>query len=165
MDKILNGTVSQRTAGLKELLHAKNYSSKTLNLAAFDPCAFSLEDTRAAVRAALRSKASVRAGAKVFKIPLSPEALEKSGGGASGFAKPRKGQRLVHELDDSPSAFPGFTSEIVSDRRDNTRNALCALCGTPHQLKACAKCRNVWYCGREHQRLEFLSCEIFDVGC
>ena len=85
----------------------------------------------------------------MFTMPIMP------GAGPGAFDGPMKrGEKRVHEFDPTFSSH-GYMSETVRTRRDRLEKALCTVCGSPHNLKACSVCKKIYYCGREHQRFAF----------
>ncbi|KZS89758.1 hypothetical protein SISNIDRAFT_458432 [Sistotremastrum niveocremeum HHB9708] len=108
------------------------------------------------VSEALASPASVRKGGKTFiqQMTRSFDTMSMFAGTSTvngmGLKRPLKtfDERTVS----GKTSLPSYMQETVSDRRDKARIALCATCGTPHELKACSRCRKIWYCGAEHQK-------------
>ncbi|KZT24975.1 hypothetical protein NEOLEDRAFT_1178741 [Neolentinus lepideus HHB14362 ss-1] len=147
--KFRYGTIREQNEVMQEVMRATNYKGKPFSRADFDPLSFSVEKAQQAVLDALRSAASVRTGAKSVTHPLTPEALME-GTPLEKAQKLKKGQTRVKEFDD-PESFR-YMSETISERRDRTRQALCAKCGSPHNLKACTGCNRFYYCSKEHQR-------------
>ncbi|KLO12320.1 hypothetical protein SCHPADRAFT_854067 [Schizopora paradoxa] len=141
-----HGTREQKKEAIEKIKTAGNNRDLKITLATFDHKAFSASRTRDMLAAALKSKASVRSGAKVFTMPMMP------GVGPGAFDGPMKrGEKRVHEYDPTFSSV-GYMSETVRTRRDRLEKALCTVCGSPHNLKACSVCKKVYYCGRDHQR-------------
>lgn len=137
---------------------AGNNRDLKITLATFDYKAFSVTGARDALAAALKSKSSVRSGAKVFTMPMMP------GIGPGDFDGPTKrGQQRVHEFDPAFSNF-GYMSETVSTKRDRLEKALCSVCGSPHNPKACSVCKKIYYCGREHQKCVSLLIPLLKSG-
>ncbi len=144
--KLKHGTRDDKKEVIEKIKTAGNLRDLKITLATFDPKAFSVVRARDALAAALKSKSSVRSGAKVFTMPMMP------GVGPGAFDGPvKRGQQRVHEFDPSISDV-GYMSETISTRRDRLEKALCAMCGSPHNLKACSVCRKIFYCNREHQK-------------
>ena len=107
----------------------------------FDPGEFDLEACRARVRAAIGSRASAQEGSKIFMHGLGggPEAPPSWMGTGPGRA---------------PSARPDGLTETISTRPDQREERVCGACGSPKPplgLKACAKCKTLFYCSRECQ--------------
>lgn len=146
--KIRHGTLREQNEIMHEVIRATNYKGRPFSRADFDAFSFSPAKAQDAVAEALRSAASVRSGPKVVNHPLRPEALLEDA--LPGKPRLRKGQSEVREFDDPESLR--FVSETVSERRDRIKQALCAKCGSPRDLKACTGCRKIYYCGKEHQK-------------
>ncbi|KZT38749.1 hypothetical protein SISSUDRAFT_1061682 [Sistotremastrum suecicum HHB10207 ss-3] len=135
---------------------ADNYQGKAVN-GKYDLFHFSLaiEETQADVSEALSSAASVRSGGKTFIQQMTPSFDPMSMFGGFPSRKPlKKGESIARTFDERTvhPSLPSYMQETVSDRRDKAKIALCATCGTTHELKACSRCRKMWYCGGEHQK-------------
>lgn len=128
----------------------------------------------------LESKASLRSGGQVYNMPVHPvvgwgtdmdmgPGINAGMGGTGGMGGPsiygnpmsgdtlKKGQKVkrnIYEGDESGEGAwkNGYFEEIVSMKRDGSSRAVCAGCGSPDGLKACSRCRGIWYCGEGHQK-------------
>ncbi|OJT04251.1 hypothetical protein TRAPUB_5041 [Trametes pubescens] len=121
----------------------------------YDFDAFDAEEARRRVRQALDSKASMPSASKKVVTPIGKDALDddvvmlRLGVHPS---KMKKGTVLVR-TPVAGSTVGAFWEEGVRDRRmDNPGNTACAQCGSPNELKACAKCKQRYYCGKACQK-------------
>jgi len=148
--KLAEGTGRQRHKVISEVQRALNYSSKgRISVATWDPKKFDIEAARGELAAALASLASARTGPKSFTTAIHPSAIDTAPG---MFGPLKRGQEVVHK---SGEDVGSFMSETVNHRRDRLKAALCALCGSPNNLKACSGCRKIFYCGLEHQKQDW----------
>ncbi|KZT39318.1 hypothetical protein SISSUDRAFT_1128146 [Sistotremastrum suecicum HHB10207 ss-3] len=140
-----HGTRQEKTEVRHKLSRAPNVD---LPPGTIDPKYFSIDEANKRLRDALRSHSSLRDGARtsyVFPGVPSPELLRL-------INPPRRGATVNRTIEAaSGSSAVGLTEEVVSHRRDKNAKALCAVCGKAQGLKACTKCRKVWYCGSQHQ--------------
>lgn len=108
------------------------------------------------MRRALDSKASVPGASKKFVTPVAGREREARGdeGQASRLGvHPSEMKKGVGVVQTAPGGR-GFWEEGVAARRmDNPGNTACAWCGSPNELKACARCKQRFYCGRECQKV------------
>ena len=111
----------------------------------FDPFDFSVDACQAALNAALGSKASAQAGSKKFLHVFDPAAAA-----ASHFNQVELGQKPAPAVE----GMEGLV-ESVNVRPDLRAERLCAACGSPHNLAACAKCRSTFYCSKSCQRADW----------
>lgn len=122
--------------------------------AAYDFDAFDVEETRGRVRRALDSKASMPGASKKVVTPIGEEdemsAMLRLGMHPSQM---KKGTVLV-QTPVAGSSAGAFWEEGVRERRmDNPGNTACAWCGNPNELKACARCKQRYYCGKACQKV------------
>ena len=103
----------------------------------FDPRRFDLEERREAVRAAIGGSASVSSGSKLFEFDPTGSDF---GPGAGRISTPA-----------SEGASGSRMTETVRVRKDPKAAGVCAVCGSPHNLKLCSRCARVRYCSRECQ--------------
>lgn len=115
------------------------------------PLAFDLEAARKRMKVALASKASNRMGTKMIHhmihgTPDQALLLNEPGG---------KGTKTIR----TPLAgtHNSFKSETLSTKRDKSKVALCAECGSPRSLKACSGCRKIYYCSPACQKMDWKS--------
>ena len=110
------------------------------------PTGFDLPSARARLAAALSSRASVPSGAKQFTTPLSadfgPDHL-------AAYLTAGPDTRAVATL---VGARGSFMTETLRTARDDAATALCNACGSPANLKVCARCRVARYCSAECQK-------------
>ncbi|KZS88269.1 hypothetical protein SISNIDRAFT_490283 [Sistotremastrum niveocremeum HHB9708] len=143
--KLSYGTRHEKSEVRHKLSGARNVD---LPPGAIDPKYFSVDEANKRLRDALRSHSSLRDGARtnyIFPGVPSPDLLRL-------INPPRRGAIINRTIEAaSGSSAIGLTEEVVSHRRDKNAKALCAVCGKAQGLKACAKCRKVWYCGSQHQ--------------
>jgi hypothetical protein len=99
----------------------------------FDPVKCS-----AALKLALASKASNSSGQKTFSAPLF-------GGGSSSNAALGAGMLGGVSRGESVNVgLDGLVEKVSISRNDRKADALCEVCGSCNNLKACARCRAVW---------------------
>ncbi|KAK9828603.1 hypothetical protein WJX72_000990 [[Myrmecia] bisecta] len=113
----------------------------------FDPWHFSVAEANIALQQALKSKASVHAGAKLFATPLRPGGQQQMMVNMlAGPAGPPKHTRSEMHKQDGGSSF---MMETVATRRDPRDVSVCAQCGSPHNLRTCSGCKQLRFCGRD----------------
>ncbi|KAI0708214.1 MM3350-like domain-containing protein [Cerioporus squamosus] len=66
------------------------------------------------------------------------------------FKNLKKGTAVVQTLT-GPNGEQFLEEGVNTSRRDNPANTACARCGSPHRLKACGRCGQRFYCGKECQ--------------
>ena len=119
---------------------------------------FNVAKTQEAVQQALRTRQSERMGNK------SPYMPGKSlGKNFADFQRVGPGQRKKKTLiedtrgQESPIDPPYFVeiSETVNIKPDGIKFALCANCGSPHQLQLCSSCKTTRYCSRDCQKQDW----------
>jgi hypothetical protein len=147
-----HGTASEQAEVVEKVASSLNWTGTIHERSDIEPYAFSVERAQKAVAAALASKASARDGAK-WQQPLIPTLSAPVPERESEDRKPRKGPRIVATVLRGGGGRGGeFDTEANSSRRDNAHQALCASCGSPNGLKACGRCKKIWYCGVGCQR-------------
>ena len=129
LEKLRNGTRTERRDVIIEIAQSLNYQKIAAQPGwQFDPLEFNIATTTKRMHAALKSRISDPASAKVFMTPVSL-------GGSS---------RTRHTVN------PGHGGKPSTDR-DPPDQALCAECGKPDDLSRCGRCEAVYYCGTECQ--------------
>ncbi|EIW53792.1 uncharacterized protein TRAVEDRAFT_133412 [Trametes versicolor FP-101664 SS1] len=122
----------------------------------YDFDAFDLQEARARVRQALDSKASMPGASKKVVTPIAKNARDDDLAVMLRLgvhpSEMKKGTVLVR-TPVAGSTVGAFWEEGVRDRRmDNPGNTACAQCGSPNELKACARCKQRYYCGKACQK-------------
>mmetsp|Transcript_21977 Transcript_21977/g.36662 ORF Transcript_21977/g.36662 Transcript_21977/m.36662 type:complete len:509 (-) Transcript_21977:60-1586(-) len=127
----------------------------------FDPHAFRLEEAQERVARAIAGKASVRGGEMTFNCLLS------NGSGmtmehlmANLQVKSKKGvvaeRHLAPGPGESEHTTRRFTEQMVRKKgKEPKGEAVCNVCGSPNDVKKCSECRNVYYCSRECQKVDW----------
>jgi hypothetical protein len=151
-------------AAMRDVVKARGEAAGALNYKgaehasslALYPTGFDIAAARKRIAAALASRASVPSGAKTVVTPLGGGFGGFGGGGGGGgegwFGGPTgPGLRSV-SVPAGCSGSGAFLTETLSTRRDAADIALCDACGSPANLKVCARCRGVRYCGDACQR-------------
>ena len=105
----------------------------------FDPYEFDVAECQAALDEVLGSKASSRSGSKKF-------AHQFGGFPSADLFAPGPGQKAAPSV----AGMEGLV-ESLNVRPDRKKERLCAACGSPHNLSACAKCKSTFYCGKPCQ--------------
>ncbi|KAH9847995.1 MM3350-like domain-containing protein [Lenzites betulinus] len=137
---------------------------------AYDFDHFDLGAARARVRGALDSKASMPGASKKVVLDLEAGA---GGSGARGRedqmamllklgvlpGEMKRGTRIVRRPLEGGEEDGGMYWEegVAEGRRDNPGNTACAWCGSPSDLKACSRCKQRYYCGKECQKAHWTS--------
>ncbi|KAI0692366.1 MM3350-like domain-containing protein [Cerioporus squamosus] len=114
---------------------------------------FDIEECRAEVQNALDSKASLSHASKKFVVPVGEGRLEtllqpNEISSRIGI-KMKKGNVVVQTPTGSRGQF--MEEGVRATRKDNPTATACAQCGSPHGLRACSRCGQRFYCGRECQ--------------
>lgn len=123
----------------------------------YDFDAFDAAEARARVRQALDSKASMPGASKKVVTPIAKNARDDDLAVMLRLgvhpSEMKKGTVLVR-TPVAGSTVGAFWEEGVRDRRmDNPGNTACAQCGSPNELKACARCKQRYYCGKTCQKV------------
>ncbi|KZS89778.1 hypothetical protein SISNIDRAFT_431654 [Sistotremastrum niveocremeum HHB9708] len=141
-----HGTPEEKQQVLREMNYAPNYKGKSID-GRYDLLRFSVDECQNDIAVALGSHSSVRSGGKQYVQQFYPGSLHFGG-------DRKKGQSISKTFDPETMCedHPNYLQETISERRDRTKVALCAACGTPHDLKACSRCKTIWYCGSAHQK-------------
>ncbi|EIW61073.1 uncharacterized protein TRAVEDRAFT_166210 [Trametes versicolor FP-101664 SS1] len=145
--------LSGKIKAVNRIFTATNHAGKPrpARPADYDFDHFDFPGTRAAVRAALDSKASLSWGSKTAVHPLGKtkgrDLVRKEHQAMRLGIHPndlKKGTKVRHTRANTKGAF---IEEGVANRRvDNPKNTTCAWCGNPHDLKICTGCRQRYYC-------------------
>ncbi|KAF9018187.1 hypothetical protein BDZ89DRAFT_1074120 [Hymenopellis radicata] len=146
LETMKSGSTKEKRDQLKEIYRELNYTQRGWNLRPqFDPDYFDVAETQNAIMTALGTKGSYPAGARVFKIPMSLE-------GFSVDPQMRGIRRKTTSEITAPvdSESWGYFEELKKDGKD--RNSACAACGSPHDLKQCAGCKQRFYCSAACQK-------------
>ena len=128
----------------------------------YDLDGFDMESTRNAIKAALESKASLPHVSKQFVTPFPGRSSDEVMSDPMNVATrhgihPDSMKKGTHVMQTVLNPTTGlFMEEGVSTRRrDNPGNTVCASCGSPHDLKACAQCGQCYYCSKACQRVSY----------
>lgn len=128
-----------------EVMRAMNYEMAL----PFDPSHFDIEHNRCALREALRAPASIVRGAKV--VIMSPtQSLYRS--------EETEGNGFKSVMTDRTYALPNMAQpleQLVRTKRDPRDEALCRVCGSPHNISFCSKCLWAPYCSIACQRSDW----------
>ncbi|KAI0752967.1 hypothetical protein C8Q80DRAFT_487574 [Daedaleopsis nitida] len=138
---------------VSQVFGATNFSDKVQprDPLTYDFDAFNIEGTRLVI---LDSKASLPYASKKAVSPVGEhtvESLMKNENVSSIGRNPKdlkKGTSVVRTKVDDTVFWEEGQSTV---RRDNPKNTACASCGSPQDLKTCAKCGQRFYCSRECQ--------------
>ncbi|KAJ6474005.1 MM3350-like domain-containing protein [Mycena vitilis] len=151
IETLTKGKPSERRKLLADVYDMPNYIDRKWNrLPKFDPDYFDLAETTQAVMTALGTKLSYAPGAKMFHVPLAPEAL-------NGMPRAPGGRTVTSEITRSPNDGFGYYQELKKDGRDSRRATACASCGNPNDLKACSGCAQRFYCSKACQNVHWKS--------
>ncbi|KAF8586097.1 hypothetical protein K439DRAFT_1632012 [Ramaria rubella] len=144
--KFESGDRGDREDVLKDTFFAPNYEERPwITRKNFTIDQFDIGRARAAVKQALDSKGSVARGAKTFFMPLGPDP------DGSQVRPPLKKHEKLQKTTTNDDCI-GHFEEVVSMKRDSKATAACANCGSPHSLKLCARCKQIFYCSMDCQR-------------
>ncbi|KZV87163.1 hypothetical protein EXIGLDRAFT_652444 [Exidia glandulosa HHB12029] len=159
MEEWDKASAMQRQTKNQEILKQPNYREFGKELARFDPRFFDKVHAEQCLAEALASRNSVRSGAKSFTTPLREDVDPDE---ANMIAhKPKRGQGVVRNWNESETGFWQETESHVKDKRSQT---VCAQCGKPGQdLKTCGGCRGILYCSLDHQKLHWK--QVHKVQC
>jgi hypothetical protein len=147
----------RKRKAVEALFSATNFAEKhpPLNPSEYDFDSFDLEGTRQAIQSALDSKGSLPYASKKFVTPfLDMNEMNEDANVMSRMGRTAKDMKKGTAI--SQTHLPGgqFWEEGLNiSRKDNPRNTACANCGRPHNLKACARCSQRYYCGRDCQKV------------
>lgn len=129
---------------IEEIVTATNVIGRS-----FDPHAFNLSFTNQRVVDAIAGKASVTGGEMRFAHSLMP-------GSIPGAPEVPSGSGITHESYPMDPTLTSFMQQSVRTRgKDPKSERVCARCGNPNGLKACGRCRMVFYCSRECQNMSW----------
>ncbi|KAJ8085005.1 hypothetical protein AAF712_013310 [Marasmius tenuissimus] len=141
-------SVAQRETKRK-ILENPNYKAFGKPPVLFDPFKFDISWAKNNLSEALASSSSIRTGMRGFRMPFSPEAMDKPRASTGPI---KKGQSVVQTFGSSG----GFWEEVTSEKKDRKAVSACSLCGNPGTpelvLKVCGGCRQMLYCSPEHQK-------------
>ncbi|TBU40684.1 hypothetical protein BD309DRAFT_869765 [Dichomitus squalens] len=143
---------------VKVLFGATNYQDKNppLDPLDYDFDAFDLGGMRKAIRDALDSKGSLHYASKKFVTPFAPmDEMNSDSSMLSRLGRTARNMKKGTAVSQTPVPGHGgmFLEEGVKlTRTDKPTNTACANCGTPHDLKACSRCGQRYYCGKASQR-------------
>ncbi|KAI0824473.1 MM3350-like domain-containing protein [Trametes gibbosa] len=149
---------------VKTLFEATNYEGvpRPVVPEEYDFDHFDLETARVRVRRALDSKASMPGASKKVVIDFEGREMETSEDELAMMVKlgilpgeMKKGTRVVRRpVAGAAEGDEGVYWEegVAEGRRDNPGNTACAWCGSPSDLKACSRCKQRYYCGKECQK-------------
>ncbi|KAF5366847.1 hypothetical protein D9758_006485 [Tetrapyrgos nigripes] len=171
IDKYENeGDYRKKQEQKREILGTPNYKSYHKPASLFDPFSFDMEWTQKLLNEALASPTSIPSGARSFKMPMRPDALDPTtwDDPTKAGKKLKKGQAIVREFDTEQDGLSGMLAkmgmgghweETVHTQRDKRAQTVCAMCGKPggQELKQCSGCKRVLYCSRDHQRAHWKS--------
>lgn len=106
-----------------------------------------IEDNRAAIAAAIKAPASLPQGNKMaFGNGICLYDINSSTRPSDCFLW--KSDPTYH-LGKTPDTIR--LAELIRTSRDPKEEAVCASCGSPHDLEVCSRCKWRWYCGRTCQ--------------
>lgn len=114
----------------------------------FDPLRpFDVATAEARLRAAVASRQSAPEGAKIFTMPLQPGTSVEDVM-RTQRAPPSAGTHQVVARDGDPCSV-SMVANIRVSKDERSSGAMCARCGSPHDIRTCAGCSVVRYCGSE----------------
>ena len=112
----------------------------------FDPNEFTVQEAMAAVNQALASRASSMVGTKHFLTQFTCVTLDKL-----WLSPVNAGQRIQVTMVEDDRGGNGFLRKMVETinfKPDDCSHTACP-CGNPLNLKACIRCKSVYYCSVE----------------
>ncbi|KAF9029480.1 hypothetical protein BDZ89DRAFT_1065450 [Hymenopellis radicata] len=151
LETLKSGSPKEKQEAMKAIYSSPNYRDRGWNLRrSFDADYFDLAETQKAVMTALGTKGSFPEGAKMFVMPTS---LEGFFVGPRAHARGKTSRKVTTEITAPVNAESwGYFEELKKEGRDKITNTACAACGSPHDLKICAGCRQRFYCSAACQK-------------